>query len=87
MNAYLYAGSHYPWMGVMSFFNMDFATVYWYDYCEPVRWYSVAYRVNHLDPGNSPIVYRQAYYALQGMVNALAGGPKAFVPLVVHNHE
>jgi hypothetical protein len=84
-DAYLYAMSHYPWMGVMSFFNMDFATVYWYDYCEPARWYSVAYRVNHLDPGNSPIVYRKAYYTLQGMASALAGGPKAFMPLAIAN--
>lgn len=82
-DAYLYAMSHYPWMGVMSFFNMDFATVYWYNYCEPARWYSAAYRVNHLDPGNSPIVYREAYYSLQGMVSALAGGPKAYLPLAV----
>ena len=86
-DAYLYASSRYPWMGVMSFFNMDFATVYWYDYCEPARWYSVAYRMDHKDPGNSPIVYRQAYFALQGMVNALAGGPKAFLPLAVRTHD
>jgi len=86
-DAYLYASSHYPWMGLMSFFNMDFATVYWYDYCEPARWYSVTYRMDHKDPGNSPIVYRQAYYALQGMVNALAGGPKAFLPLAVRTHD
>ena len=86
-SAYLYADTSYPWMGVMSFFNMDFATVYWYDYCEPARWYSVAYRMDHEDPGNSPIVYRQAYFALQGMVNALAGGPKAFLPLAVRTHD
>jgi hypothetical protein len=85
VDAYLYAMSHYPWMGVMSFFNMDFATVYWYDYCEPARWYSVAYRKVHTDPGNSPIVFRQGYYALQGMVLALGGGPKAFLPLAVRN--
>ena len=84
-DAYLYAMSHYPWMGVMSFFNMDFATVYWYDKCEPARWYSVAYRQNHLDPFHSPIVYREGYYALQGMASALAGGPKAFVPLCMRN--
>jgi hypothetical protein len=85
MDAYLYAWAHYPWMGVMSFFNMDFATVYWYQYCEPARWYSVTYRQNHQDPG-SPIKYRPAYNALRGMVLALEGGPKAFVPLVMRNH-
>jgi hypothetical protein len=87
MDAYLYASSHYPWMGLMSFFNMDFATVYWYDYCEPARWYSVAFRGDHTDPGHSPIVYRQAYYALRTMVYALAGGPKAFVPLAARNWQ
>jgi hypothetical protein len=86
-DAYLYAKARYPWMGVMSFFNMDFATVYWYDYCEPVRWYSVAYRVDHTDPGNSPIVFRKAYHTLQGMSSALAGGPKAYLPLTTHNHQ
>jgi hypothetical protein len=82
-DAYLYAMSHYPWMGVMSFFNMDFATVYWYHRCEPARWYSVSYRQNHTDPLNSPIVYRPAYFSLRGMASALAGGRKAFVPLIV----
>ncbi len=85
VGAYMYARSSWPWMGVMSFFNMDFATVYWYHKCEPARWYSIAYRENHKDPGNSPIVYRQAYYALTGMVLALEGGPKAYLPLAVRN--
>ncbi len=85
MNAYLYARSHWPWMGVMSFFNMDFATVYWYDYCEPARWYSLAYRENHENPGNSPIVYRQAYHALHGMLEALEGGPKAYLPMALRS--
>ena len=79
--------SHYPWMGVMSFFNMDFATVYWYHRCEPARWYSVAYRQNHTDPLNSPIVYRPAYFSLRGMASALAGRPKAFVPLGLRNRD
>jgi hypothetical protein len=81
-DAYLYARAEYPWMGVMSFFNMDFATVYWYHYCEPARWYSVSYRKDHTDPGNSPIVYRPAYRALRSMASALAGGPKAYLPLI-----
>ena len=86
-DAYLYARGHYPWMGVMSFFNMDFGTVYWYHYCEPARWYSLAYRKNHLDPGNSPIVYRQGFYALQGMADALASGPKAYLPLTTQDRQ
>jgi hypothetical protein len=84
-DAYLYAMSNYPWMGVMSVFNMDFATVYWYNKCEPARWYSLTYRQNHQDPGSSPIKYRPAYYALRGMARALAGGPKVFLPLAVRN--
>jgi hypothetical protein len=84
-DAYLYAMSQYPWMGVMGFFNMDFATVYWYHRCEPARWYSVTYRQNHQDPLHSPIRYRESYYTLRGMARALAGGPKAFVPLYMRN--
>jgi hypothetical protein len=85
-DAYLYAMSKYPWMGVMSFFNMDFATVYWYDYCEPARWYSLTYRKPHDDPLNFPtIYYRPAYRALRSMASALAGGPKAYFPLVTQN--
>lgn len=87
VGAYLYAQNRWPWMGVMALFNMDFATVYWYDKCEPARWYSIAYRANHEDPFNSPIVYRKAYYALQGMVKALAGGPQVHMPVVVRNQE
>jgi hypothetical protein len=71
----------------MSFFNMDFATVYWYHRCEPARWYSVTYRPNHQDPLNSPIKYRPAYFALRGMARALAGGPKAFLPLGLRNRQ
>jgi hypothetical protein len=82
--AYVYALSEYPWMGVMSLFNMDFATVNWYHKCEPARWYSVTYRPNHLDPLNSPIKYRPAYSALRGMARALAGGPQAYLPLSLH---
>jgi len=82
-DAYLYALGKYPWMGVMSFFNMDFATVNWYHECEPARWYSVTYRPNHLDPFNSPIKYRPAYWALRGMARALAGGPRAYLPLTL----
>ena len=82
-DAYLHAWTQYPWMGVMSFFNMDFATVYWYHKCEPARWYSVTYRPNHQDPLNSPIRYRESYRALRGMARAMAGGPKAYLPLTL----
>jgi hypothetical protein len=87
-DAYLYARSKYPWMGVMSVFNMDFATVYWYDYCEPARWYSLAYRKNHQDPGNYPtIYYRPAFRALRGMASALAGGRQGFLPLSIQSYQ
>ncbi|MGB3903844.1 MAG: beta-galactosidase [Anaerolineae bacterium] len=81
--AFRYAGGHWPWMGMMSLFNMDFAAMYWYDYCHPVRWYSITYRENHLDPGNSPILYREGYYALQVMQMDL--DPRAYLPLVLRN--
>jgi len=85
VRAFRYAGGHWPWMGMMSLFNMDFAAMYWYDYCHPVRWYSISYRENHLDPGNSPIVYREGYYALRIMQMDL--DPRTYLPLVVGNHS
>jgi hypothetical protein len=84
VRAYWYAKLMWPWMGAMTVFNMDFATVYWYDYCEPVRWYSITYRADHKDPGHSPILYRQAYYALRDMPREL-GPYKTYLPLVMRN--
>lgn len=67
--AYQYAQQNWPWMGPMFFFNLDFATVLWYpDLCNQMRWYSISYRENPLDPGNSPILYRQAVYTLTDML-------------------
>ncbi len=57
----------WPWMGVMFVFNLDFATVPWYEECDPGRWYSITYRQDPQDPGHSPIQYRQAYLALKAM--------------------
>mgnify|MGYP001828690098 CR=1 FL=1 len=65
--AYAYAGEHWPWMGPMFLFNLDFGTVYWYAECDPVRWYSITYRQDPYDPGNSPIRYRQAFDSLRDM--------------------
>jgi hypothetical protein len=67
VRAYQYAYSNWPWMGVMNVFNLDFATDYWRDYCEPIRWYSITYRVDHRDPANNPILPRPAYDALAAM--------------------
>lgn len=65
--AYVYADTHWPWMGPMFLFNLDFATVYWYNWCDTMRWYSITYRENPQDPGNSPILPRQAFFALRDM--------------------
>ncbi len=66
--AYAYADQHWPWMGPMFVFNLDFATCYWYaDMCDPMRWYSITYRENPFDPGNSPIQPRQAFFVLRDM--------------------
>jgi hypothetical protein len=82
VRAYQYALYHYPWMGVMSFFNMDFATVPWYNRCEPMRWYSVTYRI--LDPYDNQIFYRQAYYALRDMQKGV-GPYRAYLPLALRD--
>jgi hypothetical protein len=66
--AYDYAHRNWPWMGPMFLFNLDFGTVYWYRECDPVRWYSITYRMNPNDPGNSAIVTRPAFDSLRDMV-------------------
>jgi hypothetical protein len=65
--AYAYADEHWPWMGPLFLFNLDFATVLWYTLCDPVRWYSVTLRENPYDPGHSPVVPRMAFETLREM--------------------
>jgi PKD repeat protein len=65
--AYAYADENWPWMGAMFLFNLDFGTCYWYERCDPMRWYSITYRENPYDPGNSPILPRQAFYSLRDL--------------------
>jgi len=77
--AYGYAYHNWPWMGVMNFFNLDFATVPWYDYCQPMRWYSVVYRDTL---GLGELKYRPAYYALRDMVKPTSGPYKGYFPLI-----
>lgn len=63
--AYAYADSRWPWMGPMFLFNLDLATVNWYQECDPVRWYSITYREDPQLPG--PILPRQAFFRLRDM--------------------
>ena len=74
--AYEYAYQTWSWMGVMNFFNLDFATVPWYDYCQPMRWYSVVYRDT---PGVDPLKYWEAYYALRDMPKYTSGSLSGYV--------
>lgn len=77
--AYGYAHWNWPWMGVMNFFNLDFATVPWYDDCQPMRWYSVVYRDS---PGVGQLNYRQGYYALRDMDKPTSSPYKLYFPFV-----
>ena len=70
--AYAYADENWPWMGPMFLFNVDFGTVYWYAWCDPVRWSSISDRAEPDDPGNSPILPRQAYYSLRDLAKRSA---------------
>ncbi len=70
--AYAYADANWPWMGPMFLFNLDFGTTYWYAWCDPVRWYSITHRANPKDPGNSPILYSQAFYSLRDLAKRSA---------------
>ncbi|MBI2845909.1 MAG: carboxypeptidase regulatory-like domain-containing protein [Chloroflexi bacterium] len=85
VRGYQYAFDNWPWMGVMALFNLDFATVYWYDYCQPLRWYSVTYRDNPQDPANNPIKYRLAYNALQNMPQNTPGSLASLSGQVMDN--
>ncbi|NPV07901.1 MAG: hypothetical protein HPY83_08065 [Anaerolineae bacterium] len=69
VRAFRYAQRHWPWMGPMFVFNLDFGAVPWYEHCDPVRWYSILYRPNRGDQA-SPIVARPAYSALAAMPKA-----------------
>jgi hypothetical protein len=66
-DAYAYADEHWPWMGPMFFFNLDFGTVSWYEMGDPMRWYSITYRVDPKTNSTSPILLRPAYYSLKAM--------------------
>jgi hypothetical protein len=70
--AYAYADEHWPWMGPMFLFNLDFATVTWYAICDPMRWYSVTYREDPHDPGHSPILEREAVQGLRDLAKRSA---------------
>lgn len=39
--AYQYAHEHWPWMGAMFLFNLNFNDVPWYDTCEQMRYYAI----------------------------------------------
>lgn len=65
--AYAYADEHWPWMGPMFFFNLDFGTVDWYEVEDPMRWYSITYRVDPQKNSTSPILLRPAYDSLKAM--------------------
>ncbi|MEW6233406.1 MAG: hypothetical protein AB1566_13990 [Chloroflexota bacterium] len=67
VGAYQYADANWPWMAGMFLFNLDFGTVYWYAYCDTMRWFSIIYRENpQVDP-NTPLLFRPAYAALTNM--------------------
>ncbi|MFQ6057683.1 MAG: cellulase family glycosylhydrolase [Anaerolineae bacterium] len=74
VRAFQYAYDHWPWMGVMILFNLDFGADYWQagcpgarTVCNPMRFYSLVDRVNPCDPDHNPIHRRRAFFALQEM--------------------
>lgn len=85
LRAYQYAFDNWPWMGVMSLFNLDFGAVPWYNSCEPIRWYSIVYRENPQDPANNPLQYRPAYAALKAMPQNTPGSPASLSGQVLDN--
>jgi len=65
VRAYDYAFENWPWMGVMTFFNLDFNIVSWYQCCDPIRGYGIA---------NNP-----AYNALKNMPKQISGSLRGTV--------
>ena len=63
VRSYQYAYANWPWMGVMLTFNLDFSSVYWYDTCDPVRYYAVM----DGNPSTGELWPRPAYTALSNM--------------------
>jgi PKD repeat protein len=64
VDAYAYAQARWPWMGPMVIFNLDFATVFYYDLCEQMRYYALIYRE---DPAGGAILTRPAFSRLRDM--------------------
>lgn len=62
-----WSNQNWAWMGPMLAFNLDIATVSWYADCDPMRWYSINYHNHPQDPGNSPILYRQAFFCVRNL--------------------
>lgn len=72
VGAYEYATAHWPWMGAMFIFNLNFNTAPWIpDECEQMRFYSVSGRP------------AQPALAAMPKVSGPAGGELAFWPLAV----
>jgi hypothetical protein len=66
VRAFQYAHRHWPWMGPMFIFSLDFGAVPWYEPCDPVRWYAILHRTDPADQ-EAPIIERPAYAALTAM--------------------
>ncbi len=65
VRAYRYAERNWSWMGPMFIFNLDFGAVPWYQYCDPMRWYSLIYRAD--SPEGGPVLRRVGVEALKAM--------------------
>ncbi|MCJ7668182.1 MAG: carboxypeptidase regulatory-like domain-containing protein, partial [Anaerolineae bacterium] len=65
VRAYDYAYQNWPWMGVMTFFNLDFNIAPWYACCDPIRGYAIT--------GNP------AYDALKNMPKYTSGSISGYV--------
>jgi hypothetical protein len=73
VQAYQYADEHWPWMGAMFVWNLDWHNYNWL--CEPARYFSVR-KDNDTDPGSPAL----AYAALTEMEKRLGPfGPRLIV--------
>jgi hypothetical protein len=62
VGAFRYARLHWPWMGAMFVFNLDFNLAPWYDDCEQMRYYSVVGQPAFLALARMPKEFYRQYY-------------------------
>ncbi len=79
--SFAYAAEHWPWMGAMFVFNLNFNEAWYYDECEQMRFYGVAGRPAETALRELPKAYEQRPPALR------VDGPTAVYQFVLSDTQ